>query len=108
MAQDFKAAFGVGEDDKHISTVDADGVALAAIQGLYSLVKSENAALKAQNVQLKQQVSDLDKRLAALEKLAGTVSAPHTSSALPIAGLLLAVVAVSSVSLVKGHGRRVL
>src|SRR5437016_2027613 len=27
MAQDFAAAFGVGEDERHISTVDADGVA---------------------------------------------------------------------------------
>ncbi len=34
MAQDFHAAFGLGTDDKHIATVDADGVALAAIQGL--------------------------------------------------------------------------
>jgi hypothetical protein len=34
MAQDFSAAFGLGESDKMISTVDADGVALAAIQGL--------------------------------------------------------------------------
>ena len=28
MAQDFHAAFGLGTDDKHIATVDADGVAL--------------------------------------------------------------------------------
>jgi len=34
MAQDFYSAFNVGMDDKHISMVDADGVALAAIQGL--------------------------------------------------------------------------
>ncbi len=34
MAQDFYAAFNLGTDDKHIATVDADGVALAAIQGL--------------------------------------------------------------------------
>jgi len=33
-AQDFHAAFGVGDDDTHISTIDLDGVALAAIQGL--------------------------------------------------------------------------
>src|SRR5439155_1451868 len=33
-AQDFAAAFHVGEDDKHIATVDEGGVALAAIQGL--------------------------------------------------------------------------
>ena len=34
MAQDFHAAFQLGDDDKYIATVDADGVALAAIQGL--------------------------------------------------------------------------
>lgn len=34
MAQDFYAAFGLGEDEKRINTVDADGVAFAAIQGL--------------------------------------------------------------------------
>ena len=45
MAQDFYVAFGMGGDDKAISTVDADGVALAAIQGLYQLVKQENAEL---------------------------------------------------------------
>ena len=42
-AQDFKAAFGLGESDTGISTVDADGVALAAIQAL----ARENAELKA-------------------------------------------------------------
>ena len=49
MAQDFHAAFGLGSDDKGISTVDADGVALAAIQGLnqkLELTQRENAALK--------------------------------------------------------------
>jgi hypothetical protein len=34
VAQDFYRAFHVGEDNKHIATVDADGVALAAIKGL--------------------------------------------------------------------------
>jgi len=34
MARDFHAAFGLGESEKRINTVDADGVALAAIQGL--------------------------------------------------------------------------
>ena len=33
-AQDFHAAFGLGQNEKSIATVDADGVALAAIQGL--------------------------------------------------------------------------
>jgi hypothetical protein len=34
MAQDFHAAFGLGDSDKAIGMIDADGVALAAIQGL--------------------------------------------------------------------------
>ncbi|MGZ8243194.1 tail fiber domain-containing protein [Methylomagnum sp.] len=41
MAQDFRAAFQLGENDKTIATVDADGVALAAIQGLYKLVEEQ-------------------------------------------------------------------
>ena len=40
-AQDFKERFGVGYDDKTIATVDADGVALAAIQGLNAKVESQ-------------------------------------------------------------------
>ena len=58
MAQDFHAAFDVGPDDKHIATVDADGVALAAIQGLNEVVKEKDA-----------QISALEKRLSELEIL---------------------------------------
>ncbi len=47
-AQDFKAAFGMnGDDDVHISSIDAQGVALAAIQGLNEKLKAENADLRA-------------------------------------------------------------
>ncbi len=42
MAQDFYAAFKVGEDDRHITSIDEDGVALAAIKALHA----ENAALR--------------------------------------------------------------
>jgi hypothetical protein len=35
MAQDFRAAFNFGADDKTLSVVDAHGVTMAAIQGLY-------------------------------------------------------------------------
>ena len=73
MAQDFYAAFGVGEDDRHISTVDADGVALAAIQGLYQVVQDKDAAiasLQTENETLKTRLDDLDQRLAALEAIA--------------------------------------
>ena len=55
-AQDFKAAFGLGEDERHISTVDADGVALAAIQALYR-----------ENLELKARLESLEARFSALE-----------------------------------------
>src|SRR5713101_989268 len=55
MAQDFYAAFKLGKDDKHIGTVDEEGVALAAIQGLNQKLEeelkkrdSEIASLRAQ------------------------------------------------------------
>ena len=46
VAQDFKSAFGLGTDDKSIGTVDADGVALAAIQGLNQKLEGQIAAQK--------------------------------------------------------------
>ena len=45
-AQDFRAAFGFGSDATTIGPVDADGVALAAIQGLNQKLEAENAALR--------------------------------------------------------------
>ena len=47
MAQDFAAAFGLGADDRHIFTLDAAGVALAALQGLHGLVQVQQARLEA-------------------------------------------------------------
>src|SRR5205814_2057312 len=52
MAQDFKAAFGVGDSDKGITSVDADGVALAAIQGLNQKVEDQAAQLQAKEAEL--------------------------------------------------------
>lgn len=46
MAEEFHAAFGLGHSDQQIATVDADGVALAAIQGLNAKLEAENAALR--------------------------------------------------------------
>ena len=57
MAQDFKKAFDVGSDERFIHGVDASGVALASIQGLYALVREQ-----------KKQIAKLEKRLADLEK----------------------------------------
>jgi hypothetical protein len=46
MAQDFAAAFAVGDDDRHIHTVDASGVALAAIQALAARLAAAEARIE--------------------------------------------------------------
>ena len=38
MAQDFAAAFGLGDDDRVIDMVDANGVVMAAVQALHQRV----------------------------------------------------------------------
>ena len=71
MAQDFYSAFNVGLDDKHISMVDADGVALAAIQGLNQKLEETRQAARTKDEEilaLKQQNDALAERLNELEK----------------------------------------
>ena len=46
MAQDFHEAFGIGGSEKFITTIDADGVALAAIQGLHEIVKEKDSEIQ--------------------------------------------------------------
>jgi uncharacterized small protein (DUF1192 family) len=58
MAQDFYRAFGYGDDDKTISTVDPAGVALAAIQELNRRT-DEIAVLREQIKQLQAEVARL-------------------------------------------------
>lgn len=55
VAQDFAAAFHLGNDDKHITTIDEGGVALAAIQELYR----ENQELKAALAALQARVAGM-------------------------------------------------
>jgi hypothetical protein len=62
MAQDFYAAFGVGEDDRHITSIDEDGVALAAIKALHA----ENRRLHADNAGLNARVAALETEVRAL------------------------------------------
>jgi hypothetical protein len=59
MAQDFHAAFGVGPDDKHIATVDADGVALAAIQGLNQKLTQELKRRDEENAELRKELNTI-------------------------------------------------
>ena len=68
MAQDFYAAFNIGEDDKHITTIDEGGVALAAIQGLYEIVKEKDEQIAV----LQQQIETIRSDLKALARAAVT------------------------------------
>jgi len=52
MAQDFHAAFGLGFDDKHISTLDTDGVALSAIKGLVEEIRDQDKVLAERDAQI--------------------------------------------------------
>lgn len=46
VAQDFAAAFGVGENNTTINMADMDGVTLAAIQALYERVNAQQAEIE--------------------------------------------------------------
>jgi hypothetical protein len=47
MAQDFMTTFGLGNDPTRINTVDASGVSIAAMQGLYQLATEQQAQIEA-------------------------------------------------------------
>ena len=82
MAQDFHAAFGLGGGDTTITSVDPDGVALAAIQGLNqkveasgqrSEVRSQRSEeriekLAAENSELKRSVAELARLVQVLKQ----------------------------------------
>jgi len=99
VAQDLYVAFALGDSDTSISTVDADGVSLAAIQGLYQLSQEQAAriqALEAENASLQEQLDGLDARVAALEGGAGVdggsvgpLSASFTAGGLLLGGLVV-------------------
>ena len=55
-SQDFRAAFRLGNDEKSISAIDADGVALAAIKALSEQLDEKSS-----------RIEELEKRLAAIE-----------------------------------------
>ena len=92
MSQDFFTAFGAGEDEFHISSVDADGVALASIQGLYQIVQekeSQIVALQAENASQREQLNALNARVSRLEQ--GNVGASTFVNKVLLVGLCLTI-----------------
>jgi hypothetical protein len=70
-AEAFAGAFGLGDTDAAIATVDADGVALAAIQALYRLAQAQQDQMAAQQAR----ITALEEEVAALR---GEQAAPST------------------------------
>lgn len=62
MAQDFHAAFGLGEDPVRIGTLDADGINFAAVKAL----EERTRALDARNTALEAELAALRAEIAAL------------------------------------------
>jgi hypothetical protein len=67
-SQDFRAAFGVGESEETISTVDAHGVALAAIQGLNAKLEIRLAERERETAALRSELDEIKQLLWAVAK----------------------------------------
>lgn len=66
MSQDFRTAFGLGLDDKTISTMDTDGVTLSAIKGLVEEIRQQDRVLAERESRinsLEQTVDELRERI---------------------------------------------
>jgi len=87
MAQDFHAAFGTGDSDKVIGTADADGVALAAIQGLHILIEERDCEIEELKARVKS-VADLEARIEEKNRAASELEARITK----LEGMVLALV----------------
>lgn len=69
-AQDFMAAFALGNSDKMIGMQDADGVALAAIQRLSQLLEEQRQTLEEQ----RRRIAELEASVSQLEVLRGEIA----------------------------------
>ncbi len=77
-AQDFHAAFGLGDSDRTITTIDENGVALAAIQGLNAKLDAQllasDSTIDADAARLAELQSDRAHRAARLMRAAGELA----------------------------------
>jgi len=78
-AQDFYAIFGVGKDDKSISTIDPAGIALAAIQELY--ITQQELRQKTEKIDaLKTQLKETNVKLSELSAAVKMILAMQNDS----------------------------
>ncbi|MFL5382041.1 MAG: tail fiber domain-containing protein, partial [Longimicrobiaceae bacterium] len=79
MAQDFAAAFGLGESNLLINSLDIDGVNLAGVQALTTRtdrLRAQVRTLTDENAALRGRVSELEARLQRIEALLASPAAP--------------------------------
>ena len=74
VAEDFQAAFQLG-DGKTISTMDAGGVTMAAVQGLYALLQERERDLHELRAEKDREIAELRRGLAELETVRAEVAA---------------------------------
>jgi hypothetical protein len=63
VAQDFRSAFAIGTDERHIAPLDEGGVALAAIQGLNRKLEQELEQKDSEIAELKARLEKLEQHL---------------------------------------------
>jgi hypothetical protein len=83
MAEDFAAAFGLGDDDGKISTVDADGVAFAAIQGLAERLAETDERLEDKEETIERQRDRIEELEAENDALEDRLAAVERELGLP-------------------------
>lgn len=90
MAQDFNGSFGYlfGELESpiHINTMDAIGVSMAAIQGLYQVVKEKEekiVSLETRNALQQEQIQDLQKQFKQISSTLGELKQAMAGSPSP-------------------------
>ncbi len=80
-AQDFRAAFGLGESDLTIASGNLDGVALAAIQGLNAKLEREVGERDARLAGQAREIAALRERVAEVELLRAELAATRAAIA---------------------------
>ncbi len=94
MAEDFYSTFGLGEDERYISTIDLQGVALAAIRAVNNSLAAEHARVE----RLEIENEELNVRLAALEQTVSGEPAGLSPELTVIFGSLLGLIAGFTIS----------
>ena len=79
MAQDFRAAFGLGKDDHTLNTVDVNGVTMASIQALYQMMQEKDRQIEQQELKNKAQSRQIEQLQVQLNQVKRTIKRKRTA-----------------------------